>query len=613
MAIDLSQKDRELIASDSRREQELALQVKNLTISFRTDNGKVQAVRGVSFDLYKGETLCIVGESGSGKSVTSKAIMGILSPNAIIEGGTILYNGIDLTKASETQFQRLRGKKIGMIFQDPLSSLNPIVRIGKQITETMLINKDMLKRYYDDLIAPALTAFMNAKSARDIAIFEAKAKSSLNRNDYQERLATLRDTIAIAKAELRAAKKAGKDTAEFVEKIRQAKRGIAELEAENAKHLAAQKAAAVVEISKAKAAFRGAAPGLKEALKAARADAKIKTKQHHEELRSVLEAKLKDINEKRAHLSLSKKDAQRVNELKKEIRLTKFSYRARILLCYLFPKIHARLEEELVAKLTPLQAELAEIRKEFIALEKAELEARYEYQSQVKITKSMAKEKALSVMTEVGIPQAERRYRQYPFQFSGGMRQRIVIAIALISEPNILICDEPTTALEVTIQAQILELINRLKKAHNMSVIFITHDLGVVANMADRVAVMYAGKICEYGTDKEIFFDPRHPYTWALLASIPDIDSKEKLEAIPGTPPDMIYPPQGDAFALRNRYAIGLDFKYEPPFFEVSPTHFVASWLEFEGAPEVVPPKIVSERIHHALEEEEAKISHENK
>ena len=613
MAIDLSQQDRELIASDSPREQELALQVKNLTISFRTDNGKVQAVRGVSFDLYKGETLCIVGESGSGKSVTSKAIMGILSPNAIIEGGTILYNGIDLTKASETQFQRLRGKKIGMIFQDPLSSLNPIVRIGKQITETMLINKDMLKRYYDDLIAPALTAFMNAKSARDIAIFEAKAKSSLNRNDYQDRLATLRDTIATAKTELRAAKKAGKDTAEFVEKIRQAKLGIAELEAENAKYLAAQKAAAVVEISKAKAAFREAAPGLKEALKAARADAKIKTKQHHEELQAVLEAKLKDINEKRARLSLSEKDAQRVKELKKEIRLTKLSYQARILLCYLFPKIHARLEEELVAKLTPLQAELNEIRKEFIALEKAELEARYEYQSQVKITKSMAKEKALSVMTEVGIPQAERRYRQYPFQFSGGMRQRIVIAIALISEPNILICDEPTTALDVTIQAQILELINRLKKAHNMSVIFITHDLGVVANMADRVAVMYAGKICEYGTDKEIFFDPRHPYTWALLASIPDIDSKEKLEAIPGTPPDMIYPPQGDAFALRNRYAIGLDFKYEPPFFEVSPTHFVASWLEFEGAPKVVPPKIVSERIHHALEEEEAKISHENK
>ena len=133
------------------------------------------------------------------------------------------------------------------------------------------------------------------------------------------------------------------------------------------------------------------------------------------------------------------------------------------------------------------------------------------------------------------------------------MRQRIVIAIALISEPDVLICDEPTTALDVTIQAQILELINKLKAAHNMSVIFITHDLGVVANMADRVAVMYAGKICEYGTDKEIFFDPRHPYTWALLASIPDIDSKEKLEAIPGTPPDMIYPPKGDAFALRNR------------------------------------------------------------
>ena len=210
--------------------------------------------------------------------------------------------------------------------------------------------------------------------------------------------------------------------------------------------------------------------------------------------------------------------------------------------------------------------------------------------------------KALEIMKEVGIPEPEKRYRQYPFEFSGGMRQRIVIAIALTAAPEILICDEPTTALDVTIQAQILELINKIKKERDLSCIFITHDLGVVANMADRVAVMYAGKIVEYGTAEEIFFDPRHPYTWALLSSIPDVDSKEKLEAIPGTPPNMIYPPIGDAFALRSKYAMEVDFKAEPPFFKVTDTHYAATWLLDPRAPKVEMPKIVSERIKNALQ-----------
>ena len=208
-------------------------------------------------------------------------------------------------------------------------------------------------------------------------------------------------------------------------------------------------------------------------------------------------------------------------------------------------------------------------------------------------------------MKEVGIRDAERRFNQYPFEFSGGMRQRIVIAIALTADPDVLICDEPTTALDVTIQAQILELINRLKKARNMSVIFITHDLGVVANMADRVAVMYAGKIVEYGTVEDIFFRPAHPYTWALLSSIPDVDSKERLEAIPGTPPNMLFPPKGDAFALRSRYAMGIDFKEEPPMYKLSSTHYAATWLLDERAPVAKRPKIVSTRIENSLKREE--------
>ena len=209
----------------------------------------------------------------------------------------------------------------------------------------------------------------------------------------------------------------------------------------------------------------------------------------------------------------------------------------------------------------------------------------------------MAKEKSIKLMDEVGIPESRIRFNQYPFEFSGGMRQRIVIAIALSANPDILICDEPTTALDVTIQAQILELINKLKVERNLSIIFITHDLGVVANLADKIAVMYAGKVVEYGTADDLFYDPRHPYTWALLSSMPDLDTNEKLDAIPGTPPNMIYPPVGDAFADRNKYALKIDFEMQPPKFEVSPTHWAATWLLHPDAPKVEPPRIITSRI----------------
>lgn len=342
--------------------EEVILSVRDLRISFRSYAGKVQAVRGITFDLKKGETIAIVGESGSGKSVTAKSIMGILAKNAITEDGVISYQGYDLTKINEEVFHEIRGKKIGLIFQDPMSALNPIMTIGKQITEVLLLNQNM--------------------------------------------------------------------------------------------------------------------------------------------------------------------------------------------------------------------------------------------------TKEQAKTKALSLMQEVGIPDANRRFHQYPFQFSGGMRQRIVIAIALANDPEILICDEPTTALDVTVQAKILDLIKQLKKEKNLSIIFITHDLGVVANIADRVYVMYAGKIVEYGLCTEIFLDPRHPYTWALLASMPDMETQGKLMAITGTPPNMVNPPKGDAFAARNAYAMKIDFIEEPPYFPISDTHYAATWLMDERAPKTELPPMLSQRINRMLAEE---------
>jgi oligopeptide transport system ATP-binding protein len=208
-----------------------------------------------------------------------------------------------------------------------------------------------------------------------------------------------------------------------------------------------------------------------------------------------------------------------------------------------------------------------------------------------------SKQMAIEMLSKVGIIDPANRYNQYPHQFSGGMRQRVVIAIAAACFPKILICDEPTTALDVTIQAQILDLIRNLQKEMGMTVIYITHDLGVVANVADRVAVMYAGEIVEVGTANEVFYDARHPYTWALLSSMPDLDTKEKLEAIPGTPPNMIYPPVGDAFAERNKYALKIDFEKQPPFFQITETHKAATWLLHPNAPKVTPPKSVVERI----------------
>lgn len=330
---------------------EKILEVKDLAISFKTQYGILHAIRGVSFDLYKGETLAIVGESGSGKSVTSRAIIGLLAGNSIYEGGSIMYQGRDLLQLNEELFHEIRGTKISMIFQDPMSSLNPIIPVGNQIAEALRYKLDM--------------------------------------------------------------------------------------------------------------------------------------------------------------------------------------------------------------------------------------------------PDEMAKKRAIELMESVGIPNADKRYKQYPFQFSGGMRQRIVISIALANNAEILICDEPTTALDVTIQGQILELINNLKKQRNLSVIFITHDLGVVANVADRIAVMYAGRIVEIGKADEVFYDPKHPYTWALLSSMPNLATSKKLDAISGTPPNMIYPPKGDAFAPRNKYALEIDFEEQPPLFKVTDTHYAATWLLHPDAPKVEPPQAV--------------------
>lgn len=212
------------------------------------------------------------------------------------------------------------------------------------------------------------------------------------------------------------------------------------------------------------------------------------------------------------------------------------------------------------------------------------------------LDKAARKKRVLELLQDVGIDNPTMRYSQYPHEFSGGMRQRVAIAIALACNPRLLICDEPTTALDVTIQAQILQLVRQMQKKYNLTTVYITHDLGVVANVADRVAVMYAGDIIEIGTCREIFFDPKHPYTWALLSSLPQLGVRgERLSSIHGTPPNLFNEIKGDAFAPRNPYALDIDFVYRPPYFEVSPTHKAKTWLLDERAPKIKCPEAVEQ------------------
>lgn len=218
--------------------------------------------------------------------------------------------------------------------------------------------------------------------------------------------------------------------------------------------------------------------------------------------------------------------------------------------------------------------------------------------------KDEARTKALQLLELVGITDAEKRFRNYPHQLSGGMRQRVVIAIALSAEPDILICDEPTTALDVTIQSKILDLIKQIQQKMHLSVIYITHDLGVVAKAADYVNVMYAGKIIEVGNVEEIFYEPRHPYTWGLLSAMPDLETADdRLYSIPGSPPNLLHEPVGDAFAARNRFAMVIDKKAEPPLFKVSETHYAATWLLHPDAPAFEMPKELKERLERAKKE----------
>ena len=706
--------------------EEKKLSVNNLVISFRTPGGKVQAVRNISFDLYKGETLAIVGESGSGKSVTSKAILGILAGNSIVEGGSIIYDGMDLLKVGEDEFYRIRGDKIAMIFQDPLSSLNPIMRIGKQLTEAMLLKGKARQKSSRVAFNTTLARLSEAMAAarpsegsgkasqmcknfdkfeiKHIELEKAYGESHeaagevldaikdvlfhIEKNAFEDQKYSLKEIIRLAGetgneyvisgkdqeklkqllAELKSAMGSEirkkeypectrilKELAEIIEKALEKEQPdfssmgcylvssgqalpdmpIQELNAFlkkyadehfmnefrawmmealefNAKTYNTQKEQTIATIKEKRGVFAAenwdkkacedAAAEICRAVKVSIDPLEVEKDGEAYTFGDTLKAAVNDyfegIKKNKKAVALHDKQQKKYDRLKARGKEPdwKVPPSTAVDLDLVKDNVNAILD-----RLTEhYQQRLQNATQVDFARRMSGLEEFFKENASgvvMRITKAMAKYKALKLMEEVGISETRKRYRQYPFEFSGGMRQRIVIAIALAANPDILICDEPTTALDVTIQAQILELINKLKQDRNLSIIFITHDLGVVANMADRIAVMYAGKIVETGTSEDVFYSPAHPYTWALLSAMPDLETNERLEAIPGTPPNMIYPPVGDAFADRNKYALKIDFEMQPPMFKISETHSAATWLLHPDAPKVDPPKIITERI----------------
>ena len=716
------------------------LEVKKLKISFRTNNGTVKAIRDISFDLKRGETLAIVGESGSGKSVTSKAILGISAGNAIIDSGEILYDGKDLLKLSEEEMYKIRGDKISMIFQDPLSSLNPIVKIGPQIIEALILKnkvsrKTARKEFNQKLevlkqnMYESFGADQKAKIDKLIKDYDNFSIKSLEiETDYNHSHANALEVISKMEDYLfLVSKQQTVDLADYVKTflnklddvtngylvnkyltdfnkyIQDLNQLIVEYkQAGDDKNIVVEKSVGVINDLKSlliemttaeKPDFFSLGFYLYvNSDKDLSTSYSLETKEMLNEYlnnnflnefltfveKALVNSHAKSIGCKKQVINsldelikffkqgyFEKKEAleyvDRIGEdvynsidklevIKDSLAYTfRSSLKANVKSYFFAVKSNAKeqvrfekqtakynsliekgkkidwkvvpmkivdlddLVENIVSKIERLKAKyLNDIEHENEEFSKETSLALIEYfkgkASEVvyKVTKHMAKEQAIKLMEEVGIAEPRIRYKQYPFEFSGGMRQRIVIAIALASNPDILICDEPTTALDVTIQSQILELINKLKKERNLSVIFITHDLGVVANMADRIAVMYAGKIVEYGTSEEIFYSPAHPYTWALLSSMPDLETTEKLDAIPGTPPNMIYPPKGDAFAARNKYAMKIDFEEQPPLFKITETHYAATWLLHPDAPKVEMPKIIKDRIERMKRQGEA-------
>lgn len=571
-------------------EKKVLLSIKDLWVKFRVRGRVLTAIRNVSLDIYENESIAIVGESGCGKSVLTKTFAGMLDNNGFIDGGSIVFNDETLTEVSFNVGAGAIAKA-----EAKLNEYSKLELGAQTYLEMRALERDREER---------LTL-----SGEDAERFEKQ------RRELRFRRAQLhndRQTL---------------DRSKEKAKIKEASRRIAELDAELKElerrrratvreHTASTKSDAAynAEYSRRMAALRERysrecagelSPGQRDrnsilareiCLSLGRYPLKGRRKLEDKLYRAIKEAMTigADLSDEAQLNGIFENAVFRVKYLGQEgnkLRGSLVLDLARTDCVVDWTKIRgqriATIFQDPMTSLNPIMT---------IGKQITSVIMKHQNVSEIE-----ARKRAIVLMKKVGIPNAENRFDDYPFQYSGGMRQRIVIAIALSCQPKILICDEPTTALDVTIQAQIIKLIKDLQKEFGYTIVFITHDLGVVANVADRVAVLYAGQIVELGTVEEVFYDPRHPYTWALLSSLPQLmDRGMKLYSIAGTPPSLYNDIVGDAFAPRNPYCLRVDTLREPPMFKVSDTHYAKTWLLDPRAPKVEKPEMIRD-IHGTL------------
>ena len=573
--------------------RKVLLSIKDLHVKFRVRGRILTAIRGVSLDLYENESIAIVGESGSGKSVLTKTFAGMLDTNGFIDQGSIIYNDEELSDiyvALSEPAKRAIAAVHGMLNKYSKLELGASIKremiqmeSDKKARQSLSAEETSALTDKIDELTFQRTELFNMRQTIDTKVEKERYKAvgaQIKEMDAQiKSLQKQKDeTIAAHKA---AVKNDTAYLAEFNKKMAALKADYAKAiagtitkETEERNLLLAKEMYLSVGNYPVKKRFeflRKLLAGMKQAMTIG-ADLTND---------NVLSQLFDDVV---FRVKLLDETAEKLHG-KRVLNLAKVTYAKD------WTKIRgtriATVFQDPMTSLNPIITIGKQITSVILKHQNcSELEAR---------------QRALEIMKKVGIPNAENRFDDYPFQYSGGMRQRIVIAIALSCQPKILICDEPTTALDVTIQAQILKLIKDLQKELGFTIVFITHDLGVVANVADRVAVLYAGQMIELGTCEEVFYDPRHPYTWALLSSLPQLAQRNtKLYSITGTPPSLYNKIVGDAFAPRNPYCLKVDTLAEPPMFKVTETHYAKTWLLDPRAPKIEKPEIIHD-IHQKL------------
>ena len=573
--------------------KKVLLSVKDLEVKFRVRGRTLTAIRGVSLDFHENESVAIVGESGSGKSVFTKTFAGMLETNGYISNGSIIFSDDDLADTTvplnRTTTRLIRTAKDAL---DRYSKLEHGADIYKQMLQ--LESEKKQRATISDEENAAMTA------AIDELVFKrtelSNHRQTVDAKHEKERYAAMGNEIAALDQQIKDLQKQKEETIKAHQKaIRSDSAYLKQFESRMSQLKAAYAKAIEKPISKENKK-RNEIIAKEICLSVGRFGARKRSQSHRKLLQAMKEAmKLGvDLFDEEQRNSVFDTVVFRVKYLDETpeklhgvcvLNLAKIQY-AKDWNQIRGGKI-ATVFQDPMTSLNPI-----------ITIGKQITSVILKHQN---CTELEARARALELMKKVGIPNAESRFDDYPFQYSGGMRQRIVIAIALSCQPKILICDEPTTALDVTIQAQILKLIKDLQKEFKYTIVFITHDLGVVANVADRVAVMYAGQIVETGTVEEVFYDPRHPYTWALLSSLPQLAQRNTtLYSITGTPPSLYNSIVGDAFAPRNPYCLKVDTLKEPPMFQVSETHFAKTWLLDPRAPKVEKPEII-QNIHEKL------------